>query len=161
MTEDQFSRVVLRRLSNHFDCYTEVWGTHFTGQRKRIDAVIVPKEKTEWLNKDIKFGIEFKSPESEFDATKVSSLIRQAYDYIYTDWDEFGYMPVLICPFKVQKVYGGSDGEMNFLRRVIGKFGIGEIQNRNNVLTIVFQASHVIWDEYGVRLGSRWKFNYR
>jgi len=149
MDEDKFSKLVLSRFSKDFNIYEQVWGVHeWTGARKRVDAVIRPKKTHLWKNQNIAFGIEFKKPDAYLDAKDVSKLIRQAYDYLHTDFEGFGKIPILVCPLKVQSVYC-SENEMQFIRRVLGRFGIGEIQNRRGHigLTIAFQDNYFIWSE--------------
>lgn len=160
-SEAEFSKQILNRLEGDFNIYREVWGRHiYTKKNKRIDAVIKPIEYMNWANPDVSFGIEFKKPSSYLDATKVSGLIRQAYDYLYVDFQGFGRMPVLVCPLKIQDLYC-DPGEMPFIRRILGKFGIGEIANGHTGQCIKFQNDHIIWSEkYGVQLGKTWKFNF-
>ena len=69
--ENEFSENWLEKLSVFFLIEKQVSGIHLTGKRMRIDAIITPKDKNNWKNKDIAFGIEFKSP------TKIDRLHNQ------------------------------------------------------------------------------------
>ncbi|WP_271785336.1 hypothetical protein [Aquimarina algiphila] len=62
LTEDKFQEIILELLAPYFTVEQEVWGTHFSGRRMKIDAIVTPKNTSEWRNKNIKFGIEFKKP---------------------------------------------------------------------------------------------------
>ena len=158
MSEKELKKKVFERLRPYFHIFEEINGTHFSGKKFRIDAVIKPIDNTDWKNPNISFGIEFKKPSIEYDIRGVTGLIRQAYDYQYTVFEKFGKIPILICPLKLHPCLG--EGSITFARHLIGKFGIGEISNpKHRGLSIVFQESHYIWDERdGVTLGKRWAF---
>jgi len=163
-SEAALSSAVLGRLSSSFYFQEQVWGRHISGSRKRVDAVIWPKNNTLWAKKDIAFGIEFKKPDSIMSLTDVTGMIRQAYDYLHTDFDGFGKIPILVCPLRLQDRYNGGNHEMSIIRHLLGKFGIGEIlvKQYNDEMAIVFQASHCIWSEhYGVSLGKTWLFDFK
>ena len=160
MNEQEFSTRVLNRLNPHFNVETEIWGKHFDGRNKRIDAIITPKDKSQWLRKDIAFGIEFKKPDVYADTTNVTSLIKQAIDYSYVNWSNgFKEIPILICPFKVHETLCSND-EMIFIKKVLSKFNIGQIINDTNKgLTFMFSHEYHIWSERdGVTGGKRCNF---
>ncbi|GAB3326217.1 hypothetical protein GCM10027299_25330 [Larkinella ripae] len=158
MPEKEMVAMVLNRLSNHFHISREVWGTHFTGKKKRIDAIVKPIDNSGWKNPDVAFGIEFKKPSIEHDIRDVTGLIRQAYEYQYTKFDGFGTVPVLICPLLLHPTIETGQG-YSFVRRLIGEFGLGEIKNDHRGLAIVFKADHTIWSEkQGISLGRTWAF---
>ena len=60
--EAQLAQQVIAALHPHFTIATEVWGTHPTGKRLRIDAIAVPRDVALWARPDIALGIEFKAP---------------------------------------------------------------------------------------------------
>lgn len=160
MNEKEFSKKVLLRLDSHFTIYEQVRGYHFTGKKFRIDAVICPKKTENWANPHIAFGIEFKSPDKIVGGNNVGQLIKQAYDYLNTDFENFGKIPILICPLKFQEHYS-SFNEIRLIKRILGDFGIGEIVNDKNYkgLKIVFKETHDVWSErYGVEYGKQWHF---
>jgi hypothetical protein len=67
-------------LSPHFFIQREVWGTHFTGQRLRIDRVLWPK--FDWADgTDTPIGFEIKT------SAGAKKGRRQAADYGSTVWD--------------------------------------------------------------------------
>jgi hypothetical protein len=163
MTELDFSIKVLNRLSKDFYIQKEVWGTHFTGKKYRVDAVIKPKQSNLWARKDIAFGIEFKKPEAYLDCKIVSSMIRQSYNYLYTDFQGYGNIPLLVCPLKIQNTYC-KENEMSFIKRLLGRFGIGEIVNTKDYrgLAIIFQENEYVWcEKHGVMKGKSWEFNFQ
>lgn len=160
--EKDFSDRILGRLSFDFHIYEQVEGRHFSGKKKIIDAIIKPKEKSGWKRSDIAFGIEFKSPTDIFSPSDVSKHIRQAYDYLFTDFDGFGHIPVLMCPFRIPSNYP-HDGETMWTKRVFSRFGVGEITNYpNKGLSIVFNGDFVVWSEkMKIERGREWSMEFR
>lgn len=89
---------VLPLLEPHFHIHREVTGHHPIGKRLRIDAILVPRDSTDWARPDIALGVEFKrsTAAGRKDSSKV---IRQCMDYTVTDWKGFGIgLPIFFCP---------------------------------------------------------------
>lgn len=158
MSEEKHCVKVHSEIKNEFHIYREVWGTHFSGKRLRIDSVLVPKDKTDWKNKNISLGVEFKDHKRiEGDMTNFTKFIAQSVDYANTKWDNFGYIPVFIqSDFSV---YGDSK-EFNFVfPRILSALGVGQLVKHNFYgWTFYFQGQDIVWCErYGVRRGKTWK----
>ncbi|MEN9760217.1 MAG: hypothetical protein RI906_43 [Pseudomonadota bacterium] len=89
---------VLPCLEPHFQIHREVSGHHPIGKRLRIDAILVPRDPTDWARPDVALGVEFKrsTAAGRKDSSKV---IRQCMDYTVTDWKGFGVgLPIFFCP---------------------------------------------------------------
>lgn len=89
---------VLPRLEPYFHIHREVTGTHPTGKRLRIDAIVVPRDPSGWARPDIALGIEFKRA-AAIGRGDSSRTIRQCLDYTVVEWPSFGSgIPVFYCP---------------------------------------------------------------
>lgn len=163
LTEKEFSEHILCRLSTDFWIDREVTGTHFTGRKMRIDAIISPKKSFDWKNQSIAFGIEFKKHHEHISPRVISGMIKQGYDYMHCEFGRFGKVPILLCPLTSEKWnYAMSTEQSRFVKRVLGDFMIGEITDTYRGLSIVFKENHVIWDESsGVLFGKTWDFKIR
>jgi len=150
--EKVFSASVLDILSKHFFIEKEVFGTHFSGCRLRIDAVVKPKETSMWKNKNVAFGIEFKAKE-KLDGLKASThWVKQCIDYANTQWDSYGYIYVFSCPNIFEK-----DDEI-YLNRILSDLGVGVLRDNNyHGWTFYLQDRHRIWSEKdGICEGKKW-----
>lgn len=101
MNEKQLKENVVQELRENFYFYPEVKGTHFSGKRLALDYVMKPKDTTEWKNKNIVFGVEFKDVpalDKKGDTSNFTKWIAQCVDYSHTVWDDFGYLFILTCP---------------------------------------------------------------
>lgn len=153
--EAQFSKRVLKMLEPDF----EVLGTEVRGvfpQTKgdvRIDAIISPRLKSDWKNKDVVFGLEFKSPRTASGVGDVTRLIRQAQDYTRTYFHPYGYIPIIICPgikpyFERQPDRHISKAVYFFMSRLLGKNDIYELRNtKKDGIAITHNGDHVIWSQ--------------
>lgn len=161
-TENEFISSVLEEISDDFVCKREIWGTHFSGKRLRIDAVIKPKEVSLWKNKNILFGVEFKLPSKQESIGNDTKLITQAIDYHCTKWDEYGYLPILVCPGFItahQGSYIGFNSAL-VLSHTLGQLNIGELCNNPDYGWLIrYSASHLVWSKkFGVSCGKSWLF---
>lgn len=156
--EKEVRESTLARLSSHFLIHEEVWGTHWSGRRLRIDAVITPKDDSDWKTKSPRLGVEFKN----FRAFKPSGDMKdytrwwsQCHDYAETDFDGCGYVPVFSYNgFSHYRQRMGSDSAAAFAVRFWGRLGVGEI--RPDDLLFVMNGTNKIWSESrGVIDGSR------
>lgn len=75
----------------------EVSGHHPHGARPRIDVVLEVPNPEEWHPGSRLFGLEAK-PRLAQDANEHAALVVQAFDYRYTEWDGFGFLPIIIWP---------------------------------------------------------------
>lgn len=155
--EDDVARRCLDRLSRHFDIHEQVWGTHLSGCRLRIDAIVKPKDTSEWANKDIALGIEFKNEgggEYGIATNAYTKWLAQCADYANTNFDGFGFVFVF--------AYGGmarlAEGA-GVITRVMGQLGVGELESdRRRGLSFTLCRDHRMWSEAeGVHEAKRWR----
>lgn len=64
MSEEAYKQQAFAILQDHFEIHKEISGKHFSGRWLQMDAIAVPKNKTDWKNKNIALGIEFKDGSS-------------------------------------------------------------------------------------------------
>lgn len=117
----------LSALENEWLISREVWGVSvISGNSKRIDAVI--KSKT---HPHMVFGIEFKR-EDLGSLNKFTHWFKQAIIYTQCLWKSRSgkeyKMPILIAP---TPNYGTKEHTLIFTR-LVGEFGIGDIQKEWN-----------------------------
>lgn len=140
---------VLSRLERHFDIFEEVWGTHWSGRRLRIDAIITPKDDSEWKTKSPRIGIEFKNFRgfnASFDMKDYTKWWAQCHDYAETNFDDHGYVFVFSYNgFSHYRQRIKNDSAAAFAVRFWGRLGVGEIQPKE--LLFVMNGSNKIWSE--------------
>lgn len=155
LLENRFIEQMMSVLDPYFHIEREVTGTHFSGARLRIDCVIRPKDVTRWKNKNVAFGVEFKSPNKLGSFHKYSGWLAQCVDYSHTNWDNYGYLYILSCP-GFESI--GIESAFDAMAHIMGQVGVGEFkQYKRYGWTIIMHATHRIWSEVGgVREGDRW-----
>lgn len=144
-TEQEFKSSWLKKLDQHFYIEEEVTGIHLTGKKLRIDAIIKPKDTTDWKNKDIAFGVEFKSPTNIDRLNNQFSFMRQCVDYSYTEFKNYGFIPILSCPsFEIDETYS-DEKSLKALRHFLNSFNVGELCDTYRGTSIRFAEHHYIW----------------
>lgn len=122
--------------------------------RVRIDAVLTARDEVPLKQRH--FAVEFK-PEArqDFDAD-MGKHLTQAIDYRNTVWDDYGRLPILVCP-----------GMHQSIERVLGPIGVGSIKIRQDgYLDISFSCATIVcrnevnetgkkWSAMGQGIGSR------
>jgi hypothetical protein len=91
MTEEEFSEIVMRRLSIYFDIYPEQWSKD---RKSRIDYIIICKET------GMPFGFEFKRLNHKR-GVNLGEHIIQSMRYVSSEFNVNGKwqrIPVVICP---------------------------------------------------------------
>lgn len=157
--EHEFKQQWLDKLKPYFTIKEEVSGTHLSGQKLRIDAVIIPKDLSDWKNKEIAFGIEFKSPTKIDRLGNQLNFMKQCVDYSYTKFDSLGFIPILSCPqFEIDEVYS-NDKSLTTLRHFLNRFQVGELYETHRGLSIIYAEHHFIWFDGKVHEGKRWMLN--
>ena len=133
-TEKELREVALRDLERLFRVETEVSGTHCSGSRLRIDAVLRPRDHRAWFDQEkTMFGVEFKRSAGQYESIgKFCSWLAQAADYTHVNWDGYGYLQVLTCPAFTGEFSYPVDSDMfryfTFLAaRLAGQLGVGEL----------------------------------
>jgi len=114
----------LKALSADWLIFPETWGiSNISGHKKRIDAVIISKQ-----DKNIKFGIEFKRIDiGAFN--NFTAWFRQSLVYTQCNFGTIGKIPILIAP---SINYEDNLSLKFFCDRIIGEFGIGQIERFYN-----------------------------
>jgi hypothetical protein len=153
-----FAESVLKKLEQDFLISQEVMGTHFSGARLRIDAVIRPKDTSGWKNKDVALGIEFKLEEKLRSTKDKTHWIKQCIDYANTKWDSYGYLYVFSCPSIFDKLDYAVKGNQWLWNRVLSNLGVGRLDfDTYHGLTLYLQDTHRIWSENtGICSGKDW-----
>lgn len=146
-TEEKIlQELFMKRLSNYFEFDTEVWGTHQSGKRIRIDAII-KSTKTPLINEDKKFpltkhiGIEFKNPMNIGKSTgrNYYDVFAQCVDYSQTNFDNYGQIIVLTCPlFKTPA--------LSSLVYFLKEFNVGNVSIIGNSISFKW-GEMLIWSE--------------
>lgn len=157
--EENHIKTVNNQIKEHFNIQREVWGTHFSGKRLRIDAVLTPKDTSEWKNKNIALGVEYKDLDRIQDAGMVNftKFIAQAVDYSHTKFDGYGYIPVF-CQTDFS-VYGNSREFKFVFPRILSGLGIGQFyKHKYYGWSFWWQGEHRIWsDKNGIERGKHYK----
>lgn len=159
-------RSVLDRLAPHFNIFEQVEGRHWSGRRLRIDAIVKPKDDSEWMTKSPSLGIEFKNFRgfsSSFDMKDYTRWWAQCHDYAETDFDGHGF--IYVFSYNGFSHYRGrtkNDSAAAFAERFWGRIGVGEIEPgfdgfpRRPSLVFRINGTNKIWSEVrGVRDGRR------
>jgi hypothetical protein len=176
--EAALAHQALAALKPHFRIYPEVWGTHPTGKRLRIDAILQPRDPSPWSRSDIALGVEFKAPTDRDagrrDRKENAKIISQCIDYSLTTWDGIGPVPIFFCPgfSEIRGVesdrdyFGLDDWDYNtgfthgigfLMAAVMGQNNVGELIKSDHLgWACIINGTHRIWSErYGVGEGKR------
>lgn len=157
-SEEEFCEIWFEKLSEFFYIDRQVTGEHLSKKKLRIDAVISPKNKDEWRNKEIAFGVEFKSPTKNDRLHNQIDFMKQCVDYSYTSFGKYGFIPILSCPrFELDSTYSDVKS-LTALRHFLNAFQVGELDETHRGLSIIFADDHFIWEAGKVSLGKRWMF---
>lgn len=147
-SEARMSGAVLAYLAQWFHVRKQVTGTHWSGKRLRIDAVLRPLDPGPWFDSNPVFGIEFKK-------TGYRSLnhymrwIAQAVDYTETEWDGYGRMSVFTCPTITEDcLYLKNEANAFFVTRLLGQFRIGELGYTASAGWILRMTGEAYWSQY-------------
>lgn len=164
--ESDVRKKVLSRLSHNFSIEEEVWGTHWSGKRMRIDAIVIPKDDSGWKTKRPRLGIEFKNFRgfrASFDMKDYTKWWAQCHDYAETKFDGHGYVYVFSYNgFSHYRQRAGRESSAAFAVRFWGRLGVGELQPtedgypRQKSLMFVLNGTNKVWSEArGVLDGGR------
>jgi hypothetical protein len=140
-SESSVSARMIARLNKHFFVATEVWGTHFSGKRTRIDAVLTPRDQTFWAGKDVKLGIEFKRGDGS--TKEACTHAAQSVDYAHTFFDNFGYMYIFTYPDTARNLIKTN---LWFYDRLMGRLGVGQLNENLGILELRLNG-HLVWSE--------------
>ena len=156
--EKQFAKKVLQRLSKHFVIHEQAHGTHWSGRRLRIDAIIRPRDLSGWKGECPRFGVEFKNYHGfspSIDIKDYSKWWAQCHDYAETDFDGHGYVYIFSYNgFSHYTARTANKAGAAFAVRFWGRLGVGEI--RPDDLMFVINGTNKVWSESrGVIDGAR------
>lgn len=173
--EAAFAQQVTQALKTHFTIHPEVWGTHPTGKRLRIDAIAVPHDRDQWARPDVALGIEFKAPtdrpSEKRDRKGNAKIISQCIDYSLVEWDGFGVQPIFFCPGFTEirswdqrdPFFGLSDGYSEgfehgkgyLMAAVLGQNNVGELVHSHHLgWAFLINGRHRLWSQrLGIRTG--------
>jgi hypothetical protein len=156
--EKTFAKKVLQRLSKHFFIHEQAEGTHWSGRRLRIDAIIQPRDLSGWKDERPRFGVEFKNYHGfnpSFDMKDYTKWWAQCHDYAETDFDGYGYVSIFSYNgFSHYAARIGNSTSAALAVRFWGRLGVGEIQPQE--LLFVMNGTNKIWSERrGVIDGAR------
>jgi hypothetical protein len=124
LSENQIADTVLTALGPMFFLEREVWGTHCSGARVRLDAILRPRDPTDWFDEAPAFGVEFKSR-----VDQGAEALGQCANYMHTMWDGYGVLPIFLCPAVCSRWAWARGGEQGawLVTRMLGQFGVGEL----------------------------------
>lgn len=162
MTEEEFRYFVEQDIAQFFHIEREVWGTHLTGIKLRIDAIIRPKDTADWANKNIAFGVEFKSPSMLKTLGSQLAFSKQCIDYSHTNFQGYGFIPILMFPKLTTDSYITERCAQGY-RHIFNQFLVGEMdyyehyatEYKKKVLCIKMADAHCIWADGKVYEGNR------
>lgn len=164
--ERDVKAAVFERLSPHFHIFEEVTGTHWTDRRLRIDAIIKPKDDSEWKTKSPSIGLEFKNFRAFSPSINMKDYTKwwsQCHDYAETNFDGHGYIYVFSYNgFSHYRARSRSDSSAAIAERFWGRLGVGELQPgfdgypRKPSMVLRINGTNKIWSEVaGVKDGRR------
>lgn len=168
--ERSISRSVLDRLSKHFEIHEQVTGTHWSGRRITIDAIVRPLDDSGWKTKSPSLGIEFKNFRgfsASFDMKDYTKWWAQCHDYAETDFDGHGYIFVFSYNgFSHYRKRLSNPTAASLAVRFWGQLGVGELEPttdgypRRESLVFTLQ-SHKVWSEAGGPCGGARNWNMK
>lgn len=166
--ESEYKKYILERADPHFYIQKEHHGFLF-GNKCRIDAIIKPRDISQWANKAIAFAVEFKhfvTPDDHSHSLNYySKQFKQIIDYSYAEWKDYGRLPVLICPPLFNKYHYTErySGAIQLIKNCMGQCNVGELTDHpKNGLSIYFNTHHRIWSErWGVSVGKEAQFRIK
>lgn len=141
--EEDLATWVLGQVAAHFHIQKQVYGTHCSGSRLRIDAVLRPKDTSGWADgPDTAIGVEFKRSNGGRAATQ---WIAQCVDYGHVEWDGYGRLPIFACPgVRV----GWSDDADKAVGHLLGQMRIGELVKLHKYgWSLLLHTHHRQWSE--------------
>jgi hypothetical protein len=122
MSERYNMSVVLEYFSEYFYVREEVWGTHCTGKKLRVDALLKPRDCTLWRDgRNALIGMEFKSGD-----VGGHKQITQAMDYTHVDWHLKHGRRQRCMIFCFPAAWRTWDRSFD-IERICGRFGVGEV----------------------------------
>lgn len=135
---------VLEQLSQWFDFELEVPGTHCSGQRLRLDAVLMPRDSSGWKDDRPAFGVEFKLP-SPGRTSDFTAWAAQSVDYTHTNWQGYGRLKVFMCPSPFVGLHQSEWPRL--VVRMLGQLGVGDLCQIPYRGWALFLHDEILWDQ--------------
>jgi hypothetical protein len=154
-TEKKLADFMHHQLGEWFIVEPEVTGVMPGGKKVRVDTVLHAKEP--WgEHHPIRFAVEFKNlTDKSWGDRRYMKWYAQAIDYSYTEWGDYGRLPILMCP---QPYF--EDPVTNFnLNHLAGHFLVGGIRLREyHGWEITMHGHHALWrsNEGPTGIGKKW-----
>lgn len=161
ISEKKFANGVLSDLSRFFVCQTQVRGLHWSGQNKRCDAIIRPRDNALWRNKEQAFVVEFKRLSKKITSYRFNSeIMNQLIEYAQTEWEDFGYLPILGCGHTFENFYNEHRSIGGYAHFLGSYYNVGCLKRIDNQgLAIEYCGNRVLWTQVsGVLSGKVWAF---
>lgn len=152
-SERDFADYVLDQLTPWFTVEREVRGRACDGKPVRVDAVLVPRDPSQWKDEAPALAVEFKNPSALLDTRDVTRWQAQCVDYSHAAWDGYGRLPIFACPG-----FRYSDESTRFtVSRMLGQFRVGELRNLKWYgWAFILHEDHRQWSQrYGVEEAKR------
>lgn len=157
-SEAVFQTKMLDFLSSDFKILKEQAVGYIRDNRVFIDAIIEPIDKSLWKNKNVKFGIEFKSIEKIKQQKQINQFIAQCVSYSFTDFKGYDNLLIAACPSSYSKLYRATQdrqyhwsneyGIAGRMHRFLGAFGVAEFVSEAGVVKLILNTN-VIWEKSG------------
>lgn len=163
--EQTLSSQTLERLSEWFHVDEQVNGMHWSGKKVRIDAILTPKDTSEWKSASPHLGIEFKNFNKfnpSFDIRDYTRWWAQSHDYAESCFDGYGHVYVFTYQCMTRFRQHFSHEAVLIAQRLLGQVGVGELclgrggfPSRQS-LQFSLQG-HTVWCEVeGIKCGKQW-----
>lgn len=141
LNEKYFSELLLNQLSKYFFIEREIIGTHFSGKKMRIDAILRPKDNSEWRNKELAIGLEIKSPlMEEVNNRRDTDILAQCLDYSFCKYEGIKDIIIVICPLLP------SLKRNDKLIRFLSRYNIGHLDFTGGTISMSL-AGQQFWSE--------------
>jgi len=150
--ESQVACQLFEKLEPHFYISREVVGTHYSGKRLRVDAVLRPRKTSDWKCKDTAFAIEIKRGEGG--VGEATRHISQSVDYASTAFDGFGYLYIFTYPCPLPEYFQSQN--VCFYERFLGQLGVGFLRDswQGKYMELRLKG-HTVWSELNGPLEGR------
>ena len=149
-SEADLADAALTELDPYFTADREIWGTHCSGRRLRLDAVMRPRDPSGWRDPSPAFGVEFKNAYAgSHDTRRFTAWAAQAVDYAHTEWEGYGPLTIFACP-PISAAFTGpgawGEGAGWLMVWVLGQLGVGELGQTGYGWTLRLNGDN-LWSE--------------
>lgn len=144
VSESNLAGIVLELLSDAFHVEREVRGRHWTGKSVRVDAVLRPKDSSNWTEADPAILLEFKNFFTSHNA------VSQCIQYTCSEFQGVdGPRQVYLYPgFRSVMAQAGNRDNYAATCRIYGKANVGELNVETypaGVSPVFRMNGHAVW----------------